>query len=257
MMKVTKLIKLYKNNIFILGLIAALTISCLLTNNRLTFINSHCLKLSRQISAKQCQINKIRNRTATLILESNPVNMIAKSMQSVVTIHTSFYEGHIASGFYIGNGIIVTAGHVAEMEIEKVIFEDGAEYKAIRQIKHSDYDCGFILIEDCNRPTLTFDTADIRRGEEIFILGHPGGETFISTRGIIAGRTNRKLFGETSLIVIDGTAWAGSSGSVVLGIKGKVQGVHVGWIINNGNYGVSICAKEILKALNAAGLKIE
>ena len=195
--------------------------------------------------------------------------MLAKSMQSVVAVYHPTYGGTPASGFYIGNGIIVTAGHVAEEKgIEKVVFEDGDEYNVLEQIVHPDFDCGFLLISDANsmpntfphpnEPILKFDSAEIKRGEVVFILGNPGGLLFNVSKGIISSvnRDCDEYFGKTILIGFDAMATYGSSGAPVVDQDGEIRGVQVG---GRGFHGssVAITTSDILKALKQAGLEIE
>ena len=187
------------------------------------------------------------------------VEMIIKSMKSVVAVYY-FNIGIPASGFYIGNGIIVTAGHVAkESGLEKIVFEDGDTYDIIQQIVHPDFDCGFLIIsEENNEPVLKFDIVEVQRGEEIYVLGNPGGLTFNVSKGIISSinRICAGYFGETILIGYDAATACGGSGSLVADRDGEIRGVHVG---NNGFHGsaVAITASEILKAMNAAGLEVD
>ena len=202
------------------------------------------------------------------------IEMIEQSMQSVVAVYRPDYDIP-ASGFYIGNGIIITAGHIAETEnLEKVVFEDGDEYKIIKQIVHPDYDCGFLLISEANdlphtfphpnEPSLEFDLAEVQRGEEIFILGNPSGFLFLSTKGIIVGRRDNinGLFGDTLLIVSDAAGQGGNSGSVLVDKDGEIRGVWIGGYTSRcGAFltgcGLSIPVNDILEALEQAGLEIE
>ena len=197
------------------------------------------------------------------------IEMIERSMQSVVAVYRSDYDLP-ASGFYIGDGIIVTAGHVAEVgSLEKVVFEDGDEYPILEQIVHPDYDCGFLLIKypcdpcDINEPILKFDLAEVQRGEEIFILGNPSGFTFLSTNGIVAGRDDFDgFFGDTLLIIIDAAGQGGNSGSVLIDKDGEIRGLWIGGSISRcGAFltgcGASVPVNDILEALKQAGLEIE
>ena len=142
------------------------------------------------------------------------------------------------------------------------MFEDGAEYKVLKQIKHPDYDCGFLLIGDCDKPALKFDFVGVQRGEEIFTLGNPSGMTFISTKGVVTGRTDSEgYFGDTLLIVVDSVAHGGNSGSVLLDTDGEIRGVHVGGYSSRcgsslHGYEVNICVNDILNALKVAGLEL-
>lgn len=184
------------------------------------------------------------------------VEMIAQAMQSVVRVIHPDYGEYAMSGFYIGNGVIVTVGHVSEMEgLEKVIFEDGSEYPVLKQIVHPDYDCGFLLIDDPNKPALEFDLAGVQRGDVVYTLGNPEKRSFVAAKGIVCGRTVVSCFGEIQLIIEDIARYSGTSGAVLLDVDGEIRGVHVGSVISN-DYGVSICVEDILNALEHAGLEI-
>lgn len=194
--------------------------------------------------------------------ETTQVEMIAKSMKSVVAVYHSFYDIP-ASGFYIGNGIIVTAGHVAKEDIKKVVFENGVECPVLKRINYSDYDCGFLIIEDVNQPALKFDFKKSKRGEVVFTLGNPRNVTFVSTKGIITGRTDSNgFFGDIELLLADAVSHPGNSGSVLLDEDGEIRGIHVGGRMTRcgaalHGYEVSIPVEYILYALDQAGLEIE
>ena len=183
--------------------------------------------------------------------------MLDTAMQSVVAIyHPSI--GIPASGFYIGNGIIVTAGHVAKVEgLEKVVFEDGDEYSVLEQIVCPNYDCGFLLLlSEVDEPMLKFDLVKVQRGEIVYVLGNPSGLTFNVSKGIISSinRLCDGYFGNTVLIGYDAIAASGSSGSPVIDEDGEVRGVHVG---DNGFHGsaVAITTDDILRAFDAIELQ--
>lgn len=193
------------------------------------------------------------------------VEMLDATMQSVVAIYHP-NMGIPASGFYIGNGIIVTAGHVAKKDgLERVVFEDGDTYNILRQIVHPDFDCGFLLISKANsvpntfpypdEPVLKFDSTEIRRGETVFILGNPNDLVFNVSKGVVSS-TNRLCdgyFGEAVLMGYDAVAVGGSSGAVVIDKDGEIRGVHVGDKRFHGS-AVAITASDILEAMKVAGL---
>jgi S1-C subfamily serine protease len=189
------------------------------------------------------------------------VEVIEQSMQSVVMVFSEQYPDTPATGFYIGDGVIVTAGHVSKNDsIVKVVFEDGTECEVLERITHSDYDCGFLLIGPVNKPEFEFDFVPVKRGEEIIILGHPEGATFISTKGIVTGYDDYEgFFGDVLLIMVDAVSHAGNSGSPVIDLDGEVRGVHVGGRMSycgSGlhGYGANISVADILKAMEEAGL---
>ena len=188
------------------------------------------------------------------------IEMLEKAMQSVVAVYY-FDADFPASGFYIGNGRVITAGHVAEENIEKVVFEDGTECPVLKRIVHPDYDCGILIIDPLDKPTLKFDLTEVQRGEEIFILGNPLGFVFLSTKGVVCGRGNIDgFFGDALLIITDAASQGGNSGSVLIDADGEIRGVWVGgWISRCGAFltgcGMSICVDDILNVLEQADLQ--
>lgn len=189
------------------------------------------------------------------------IGMIADTMQSVVKVIALGYEDNPASGFYIGDGIVVTAGHVArESSLEKVVFENGDECSISQRIRHKDFDVGLLFIAEpnCPTPALVFNTEDLKRGETVYILGHPMDATFIVARGIVSGRIDGPIygcFGDVSLIITDAIAYRGNSGSVIVDEDGEIRGVYVGtYRVGVGGIfppgcAVFISTPDILKAL--------
>ncbi|HDZ13503.1 hypothetical protein LCGC14_1310400 [marine sediment metagenome] len=193
-----------------------------------------------------------------MYVKNNPtqVEMIRLSMRSVVQVTHPSYPGYPASGFYIGNDIVVTAGHVAEMEPNGIIFEDGTEYEVLKSIVHPDYDCGFLLLHSVKKPALEFDSVKLKRGENLFILGNPLQLIFCVTKGIVSSvsANSVELFGKVILIQTDAAAFNGNSGSCVLDDDGEVQGVLVGYRVPGIEFVVP--TEAILKALKEAKLEI-
>lgn len=192
------------------------------------------------------------------VIPVSDVEMIADVMKSVVKVIHPDFPNLPATGFYIGNGIVVTAGHVASTgAIEKVVFEDGSEYEIIKRIVCPDYDCGFLIISIENtKLVLKFDDEVIQRGDELFILGNPRGCIFVVSKGIMSGYTDCDgFFGNIKLLAYDLETADGSSGSPVVDKEGEVVAVNVGG--NGTGYNVGVCKDDILRALEQAGLSVE
>jgi S1-C subfamily serine protease len=187
------------------------------------------------------------------------LNMIERTMGSVAKVVATGWEHRPATGFYIGNGIIVSAGHVVEYEqLDKVIFENGEEYPILDRYRHPDYDCGFFVIDEPNAPALRLDTRELQRGETIYVFGHPKEVTFTVSKGIVSGRTDMDgYFGEVLLGITDAVAHQGNSGSPAVNENGEVRGMYVGSyraLTMDGHFpagcSVFISAFDIVKALN-------
>ena len=194
------------------------------------------------------------------------ISVIHLAMQSVVKVVSAQYPDYPASGFYIGDGIVVTAGHVSEADhITSVKFEDGVVCEVLERITHPNFDCGFLLIAPVDKPELKFDSALIKRGLVVMTLGNPTIDElhfeFLATKGIVTGFSDvDRYFGDILLFISDSVAHGGNSGSVVIDADGEIRGMYVGGKRNRLGIMIhgaemNIQATDILDALIAAGLR--
>lgn len=152
-----------------------------------------------------------------------------------VDLNTNF-DGWQGSGVYVGNGLILTAGHVVEDANHfEVTFEDGCVYESIITYGEELSDVGFIRIEDANGIDYTpvvFDTRELSRGEDVWILGSPYGTDFLFTltKGIISNVTITcdGFFGEKPIFMTDAASYPGNSGGPVVDVDGEIIGILVG-----------------------------
>lgn len=191
--------------------------------------------------------------------QATPVQTINRSMQSVVALYVDGYDGCVGTGFYIGDGKIVTAGHLTESDIAHVKFEDGTTCEVLNQYVHGDYDCGFIFVEPVDKPALRFDADGVVRGEITYMVGNPTGNTFIATTGIVSGWVEVEgWFGDIVMILTDAAAHRGNSGSPLIDEDGEVIGLYVGTsrLTNCNDFpngcAVNVQVSDILAALEVA-----
>ena len=191
-----------------------------------------------------------------------PMN-VALFMRSVVALYQKGRDGCIATGFYIGDGRIVTAGHVvADIDIAYVEFEDGTKCEVLRESKPMDFDVGFAFIEPVDKPELVFDTDKVVRGQPILYCGNPSGNAFVATSGIVSGFVGvGGYFGDIELILVDAVAHRGNSGSPLIDAEGEVVGLYVGSyrLAFCGDFpvgcSVNVQVSDILTALERAELE--
>ena len=183
-----------------------------------------------------------------IYIENKPeyISQTDKIMRSIVHIYSN--AGWQGSGSYVGNGLILTAGHIVggegygAMEFT-VTFEDGVEYVSTEFYLEEMADVGFIFIGDCNSPVLIFDNDGYLRGDTAFVYGNPFGwdYNFSVSKGIISSinRDCEGFFGEKIMLQVDAAAYPGCSGGPVTDDEGEIIGILVGGVWGSDN--LSLC----------------
>jgi len=178
-------------------------------------------------------------------------------MQSVVHIGASGdYGDWQGSGVYIGNGLILTAGHVVDgAETFVVTFEDEpSSYASSTFYKEPTADVGFIVLEDYDGPALSFDNDDCSRGDTCFIYGSPFGwdYCFSVTQGIVSSinRDCYGFFGEKIMLQSDAASYPGNSGGAVTDDEGEIIGILVGGVRGSDNISLIVPADICKQAMN-------
>ncbi len=158
-------------------------------------------------------------------------------MQSVVHIGASGDWGDWqGSGAYVGNGLILTAGHVIDGADTFVItFENSqSSYSSSVFYLELTVDVGFILLGDYDGPALGFDRDGLIRGDTVFIFGNPFGWSynFSVTKGIVSSinRDRDEFFGEKIMLQSDAAGFPGVSGGPVTDDEGEIIGICVGGV---------------------------
>lgn len=180
-------------------------------------------------------------------------SIVERVMSSVVHIETDV--GWQGSGSYIGNGLILTAGHIVDEGWSFTItFEDGTEYISTDFYLESASDVRFIYIGDCNSPVLIFDNDGYLRGDTAFVFGNPFGwdYCFSVSKGIISSvnRDCEGFFGEKIMLQVDAATYPGNSGGPVTDDEGEIIGILVGGPAWSGdNIGLCIPGKICRRAM--------
>lgn len=214
--------------------------------------------------------------------QNNLSKLFEKASPAVVWIGTDEWQG---TGFLINSdGLIATAGHVADAWDFNIEFSDGRRGRAKYVYMESPETCdvGFIQITSIERddlhilewlnlkvwidilwnncvppepikglPYLKFDTK-VKIGEQLAIIGYPWGyqKGLTLTQGIVAALDRDiSFFGEKLLIHTDSASWPGNSGSPVIDMDGEVVGILVGGRYGCDNYSLITRAKIVELAL--------
>lgn len=144
-------------------------------------------------------------------------------------------KGWHGSGVNLGNGFILTAGHVAENAEDLVVKTEGGQvHKAeVLWLNHS-FDVSLIYADDMkDEPGAALSCEKTKVGQAITIIGNPLDTDFAQTWGRISGSgktgledvDKKGLWRE--LITLDITAAPGVSGGPVYNDAGEVVGILV------------------------------
>lgn len=160
------------------------------------------------------------------------IELVQDVVKTVVTVWCDAYPTP-ATGVHIGGGRILTAGHVAEYDISKVVFEDGTTYEVLGSHVNDKCDLGILQVDrDIPQPFLELDLEEYTyRGETLYMISNPLGHEFLFTQGTVAHPSlidDGTAFGEVPLIVTDLPSASGSSGAPIFDDDGELRGIHVG-----------------------------
>jgi serine protease Do len=175
-----------------------------------------------------------------IALQDRVKSVVEKCSPSTVAILIGFGAG---SGVIVSeDGLVLTAAHVitgedifgktAPYEAGKectIVLPDGKRVKAKTLGVNSDYDSGMVQITDKGpndgkwpvRPVAK--SADLKKGQWVVSLGHPGGPK--SGRPPVA-RLGRIMNNTKDLVRSDCTLVGGDSGGPLFDLDGNVIGIH-------------------------------
>jgi serine protease Do len=162
-------------------------------------------------------------------MQTRVSSIIPQLSSAVVAVELTNDDGTAdGSGVVIsGDGLVLTAGHVAEWVNHPVIFTfpDGRTAKGKTLGLNDDADTGLMRITDPG-PWPHANVGDMKSahlGDWVLALGHPGG--FDAKRSLVVrlGRIIRLMPG---VVQTDCTIFPGDSGGPLFDMYGRVIGIH-------------------------------
>ena len=139
--------------------------------------------------------------------------------------------GH-GSATHIGNGFVITAGHVArnEGEILTARFKNGDEFEAVTLWSNRAHDVALLRIEEWEDiPASHLQCRTPHMGESVGLYGNPMALEFIGTTGKVAGDvTGAYDSAWAEALPIDGAMGPGMSGGGAFDDDGNLVGINVG-----------------------------
>ncbi len=168
--------------------------------------------------------------------------IIQKGLQSSCSIYVrsdSSKSQWSGSGFHVGNGLIVTAGHVipndANISDISISFDNQQFYPARFVKSDPNIDAGVVYCEQAQSfPALNLGDSDtLEKGDIIAVIGAPEGFHDTTTVGRVSNLHQGLGKGTPSeawndIIFVDADIMEGSSGGMVIGTDGLVYGLVMG-----------------------------
>jgi serine protease Do len=156
------------------------------------------------------------------------------------------------AGVLAGDGLVLTSHHVVGkgrgIEVE---LEDGQVFKASLVADDPQVDLALLQIPGGNGHAAVFSTAEPRPGEMVYAFGHPWGQRYVLTGGVLSALTSgRTPVGEIPLLRADLQLAPGNSGGPLLNAAGEVIGLNA--MIFGGDQSVAIPSALIRRFLEQA-----
>jgi serine protease Do len=157
-------------------------------------------------------------------LEKQVQAVVAKVLPATVGVAIGPAQG---SGVLVKDRYVLTAGHVSGIpgRAATLRLADGRKLKGKTLGRNGDIDSGLIQVTDEGKwPTAEIGkAADLKKGQWVVSIGHPGG--YRANRSPVV-RLGRVLTVNAGVIITDCALVGGDSGGPLFDLDGKVIGIH-------------------------------
>jgi serine protease Do len=176
------------------------------------------------------------------VFTSSLVGIFEAAKPAIVQVRTEGRGG--GTGILINeDGRLLTNNHVVARDDAKVeaLLADGRSFPAVVLQRNPRLDLALLKIEGDNLKTLSLgDSTKLRVGEWVFAIGHPWGQRWVVTAGIMSSLRTAKLTDNltTHYIQSDVGLAPGNSGGPLLNADGQVVGINA--MIFGGDLSVAI-----------------
>lgn len=159
---------------------------------------------------------------------------------------TAYSSQSLGSGFFVGDGIVITNYHVIEgAEKIQVTTPDNKKYSVDTILGFSETLDLAVLSIDSENEKLILSQESAAVGENIYALGSPLGLTGTLSDGMVS--TASRIFDDVDFIQIDAPISPGNSGGPLLNAYGEVIGVNTMYYVDGQNLNFAINIKELQK----------
>ena len=188
----------------------------------------------------------------------SPEQIAQNALNSTVLLKTTIGKNSQGSGFFVGNGLIVTNHHVIKGATAATVKLVGTEHEADIEgyiAIDKDRDLAILKVANLSAPPLPLGNSDtVQVAETVYAVGNPRGLEGTVSEGIISNIQpdgNSGIRGE--VIQMTAPISQGSSGGAVLNSRGEVIGI-VASVRNDGqNLNFAIPVNALKTLLNGAG----
>ena len=176
------------------------------------------------------------------VFTASLVGIFEAAKPAIVQVRTEGRGG--GTGILINeDGRMLTNNHVVARDDAKVevLLADGRSFPAVVLQRNPRLDLALLKIEGDNLKTLSLgDSTKLRVGEWVFAIGHPWGQRWVVTAGIMSAMRTAKLADDltTHYIQSDVGLAPGNSGGPLLNADGQVVGINA--MIFGGDLSVAI-----------------
>lgn len=185
------------------------------------------------------------------VFSSALVELFEKARSAIVQVYVEGRGG--GTGVIIFNdGRIITNNHVVPRDNArvKVLLTDGRKLDAQVLERNPQLDLALLKVQADNLQALTMgDSSQLRVGEWVFAVGHPWGQRWVVTAGIMSMMSTIQLRNgaTTQYIKSDVQLAPGNSGGPLLDADGNIVGINA--MIFGGDLSVSIPSAVVSKWL--------
>ncbi|MFQ5651880.1 MAG: trypsin-like peptidase domain-containing protein [bacterium] len=195
---------------------------------------------------------------APLSARDDGAAVFEKISPSIVAIHAFDRDNQNigqATAFAVdSNGVLVTNAHVLGGGVLFRITLPSGRTVPVARILAIDHlhDLAFLFVPGCELPALELGDSDaIAVGERVFAIGNPRGLENTISDGVLSGI--RKFSGQGAMLQTTTPVSPGSSGGVLVNVKGKVVGVTT-FIVGGGqNLNFAIPSNVVSQELRKLG----
>ena len=165
-------------------------------------------------------------------IESSVQDLIDDLAWATVAVQTGRRGGSTATGVFIDEDLVLTAGHVGSAPGRRVsvVMHDGERLsgRTLGQVYRGDVDVGLIRVDtddDFEVSRIPFgNNEEIERGDWVILLGHDSVARQSVSRSPSA-RLGRVLRSTTNRLDVDAPFDAGDSGGPVFDLEGRLLGI--------------------------------